>query len=44
MNRLNQKSVRAQDKPMEIEQLNANERAIIWRRYPELIQGVLFKE
>ena len=37
MNRLNQKGVRTQDKPISIGQLSAAEQAIIQRRYPELI-------
>jgi hypothetical protein len=36
MNRLNQKGIRPQDKPIDIGQLNADEQAIIRRRYPEL--------
>ncbi len=40
MNRLNQKGVRPQDKPIPIEQLNADEQAIIMHRYPELINEV----
>ncbi len=36
-NRLNQKGIRPQDKPIDIGQLNANEQEIIRRRYPELI-------
>lgn len=40
MNRLNQKGVRPQDKPIPIGQLNADEQAIIKRRYPELIHDV----
>jgi len=39
LNRLNQKGVRPQDKPMAIGQLNADELAVIKRRYPELILG-----
>jgi hypothetical protein len=39
MNRLNQKGIRPQDKPIPIEQLNADEQTIIKRRYPELIKG-----
>jgi hypothetical protein len=39
MNRLNQKETRPQDKPILIEQLNADEQVIIERRYPELING-----
>jgi len=38
LNRLNQKGVRPQDKPISIGQLNADEQAIIKRRYPELIK------
>ncbi|MHC4145627.1 MAG: DUF3864 domain-containing protein [Planctomycetota bacterium] len=38
MNRLNQKGIRPQDKPISIEQLNADEQAMIKRRYPELIK------
>jgi hypothetical protein len=38
MNRLNQKGVRPQDKPISIEQLNDEEQAIIKCRYPELIR------
>jgi len=38
MNRLNQKGVRLQDKPIYIDQLNNEELAIINRRYPELIK------
>lgn len=38
MNRLNQKGIRPQDKPISIEQLNAEEKAIIKSRYPELIK------
>jgi len=37
MNRLNQKGVRPQDKPIDIDELNAKEQAIIKQRYPELI-------
>ena len=39
LNRLNQKGVRPQDKPIAIGQLNADERTVIKRRYPELILG-----
>jgi hypothetical protein len=39
LNRLNQKGVRPQDKPISIRQLNADELAVIKRRYPELIPG-----
>jgi hypothetical protein len=38
LNRLNQKEVRPQDKPIPIGQLNADEQAVIKRRYPELIK------
>lgn len=37
LNRLNQKGTRAQDKPIEIGQMNAPEQSLIKRRYPELI-------
>ena len=37
MNRLNQKQIRPQDKPMDIGQLNAEEKAIIKRWYPGLL-------
>jgi len=37
LNRLNQKGVRPQDKPISIRQLNADEQAVIKRRYPELL-------
>ncbi|MCP4046196.1 MAG: DUF3863 domain-containing protein [Gammaproteobacteria bacterium] len=37
MNRLNQKGVRPEDKPIPIGQLNAGEKALIARHYPELI-------
>jgi hypothetical protein len=40
MNRLNQKGTRPQDKPILIEQLNADEQAMIMRRYPELLNEV----
>ena len=36
-NRLNQKGIRPQDKPIDISQLNTNEQAFIKLRYPELI-------
>jgi hypothetical protein len=36
LNRLNQKGTRPQDKPMKIDDLNADEKAIIQKRYPEL--------
>ena len=39
MNRLNQKGVRPQDKPIPIGKLNAKELAIIKRWYPESIKG-----
>jgi hypothetical protein len=39
MNRLNQKGIRPQDKPIPIGQLNADEQAMIKQRYPELING-----
>jgi hypothetical protein len=39
INRLNQKGIRPQDKPISIRKLNADEQAVIKRRYPELIQG-----
>jgi hypothetical protein len=38
MNRLNQKGTRSQDKPININELNADEKAIIKNRYPELIE------
>jgi hypothetical protein len=37
MNRINQKGVRPEDKPIPIGQLNAGEKALIARHYPELI-------
>lgn len=37
MNRLNQKGTRTQDKPINLDDMNAEEKAIIKRRYPELI-------
>jgi hypothetical protein len=37
MNRINQKGVRPQDKPVAIGELTAEEQAMIRRRYPELI-------
>ena len=40
LNRLNQKGIRPQDKPIPIGQLNTEEQAIIMHRYPELIKGV----
>lgn len=39
LNRLNQKGVRPQDKPIPIGQLSADEQTIIKRRYPELLEG-----
>ena len=36
MNRLNQKGTRPQDKPININELNADDKAIIKKRYPEL--------
>lgn len=38
MNRLNQKGTRPQDVPILIEQLNAEEKAIIKKRFPDLIR------
>ena len=38
LNRLNQKGTRSQDKPININELNADEKAIIRNRYPELIE------
>jgi hypothetical protein len=40
MNRLNQKGIRPQDKPVSIGQLSAEERTFIKRRVPELTDGV----
>jgi hypothetical protein len=37
MNRLNQKQIRPQDKPINISDLNATEKKMIKKRYPELI-------
>jgi len=37
LNRLNQKGTRAQDKPMDISELNSEEKDMIKQRYPELI-------
>jgi hypothetical protein len=37
MNRLNQKGIRPQDKPIAIGQLNVDEQTMIKRRYPELL-------
>jgi len=39
INRINQKGVRPEDRPIPILQLTADERAIIQRRYPELIKA-----
>jgi len=39
MNRLNQKGTRPQDDPIPIDQLNAEEQALIKRRYPALLQS-----
>ena len=39
INRINQKAVRPEDKPISIGQLTAEEQAIIKRRYPELVVG-----
>jgi hypothetical protein len=39
INRINQKGIRPEDRPIPILQLTADERAIIRRRYPELIKG-----
>lgn len=38
MNRLNQKGTRPQDKPINLNDLNVDDKAIINRRYPELIE------
>ena len=38
MNRLNQKGTRSQDVPIDISQLNAEEKTIIEIRYPDLIK------
>lgn len=40
MNRLNQKGVRPEDTPVPISQLTADERAMIARRYPDLVSGM----
>jgi hypothetical protein len=40
MNRLNQKGVRPQDKPVSLQELTPEEQALIKRRYPELIRDV----
>ena len=37
MNRLNQKGIRPQDKPVDIQELKPGEQEMIIRRYPELI-------
>jgi hypothetical protein len=39
MNRLNQKGIRPQDKPIPLDQLNAEEQDIIKRRYPDLLES-----
>lgn len=39
MNRLNQKGIRPQDKPIPLDQLNAGELDIIKRRYPDLLES-----
>ena len=39
MNRLNQKGTRPQDVPMDIRELNAEEKALIKKWYPDLISG-----
>jgi hypothetical protein len=39
MNRLNQKGIRPQDKPILIEQLNTEEQTIIKKRYPKINKG-----
>jgi len=39
MNRLNQKGIRPQDKPIDISELNAEEQSIIKRWYQELIKN-----
>ncbi|KAA9036113.1 DUF3863 domain-containing protein [Ginsengibacter hankyongi] len=36
MNRLNQKGIRPQDKPVDIRKLTSEEQAMIYKRYPEL--------
>jgi len=36
MNRLNQKGTRSQDKPIDLSELNAEEKTMILKRYPEL--------
>lgn len=38
INRINQKGVRPQDQPIPIRQLDADEQALIKRRYPDLIK------
>ena len=42
MNRLNQKGTRPQDVPTDIAQLNEEEKKMIQRRYPGLIQGGIY--
>ena len=39
INRINQKGLRPEDKPIAVEQLTAEERAIIKRRYPDLVMS-----
>ena len=36
MNRINQKELRPQDKPVAIQELNDEEKALIFKHYPEL--------
>ena len=43
MNVLNQKGVRPQDKPIDISELDTEEKALIKQRYPELIKGKVKK-
>ena len=43
MNRLNQKGTRPQDIPVRIEELNADDQAIIMQRYPELVNEAFDK-
>lgn len=40
MNRLNQKGVRPQDKPIPIQQLNKEELALIQEQYPDLVKNI----
>ena len=40
LNRLNQKGIRPQDQPVSIRQLNADEQALIKRRYPDMIPDI----